>query len=46
MKTGKEGQQNAQQMREKQKTDYRLIDTNVYNLNYIKFNRLNIVIQR
>lgn len=44
MKTGKE-QWNAQQMGEKQKTDYRLVDTNVCKLNYINFNRLNIVIQ-
>ena len=29
--TGKEEQQNAQQMGEKQKTDYRLADTNVAN---------------
>lgn len=44
--TGKEEKQNAQQMGEKQKTDYRLADTNVCKLNYIKINRLNIVIQR
>lgn len=45
MKTGKE-QQNTEQMGEKQKTDYRWVDTNVCKLNYINFNRLNIVIQR